>query len=174
VESLIRWSCEDIKRQMDIHFKDKPGTPVPPALAADMHAALFAAGDCFGPTGAEDGARRLRTALDPTLRDLLRKSRSDKSLIRVGRAAAYAIAVTAQPGDDSKNLLGLLADHDDRAVVRLGKWALRRFDDQGDGGIHPPAPPDVLSETPPRGGPVVDGTMPRLRPARRAAGRTVH
>ncbi|WP_328442759.1 hypothetical protein [Amycolatopsis sp. NBC_00438] len=137
VESLIRWSCQDIKRRMDIHFKDRPGTPVPPALAADMHAALFAAGDCFGPAGAEDGARRLRTALDPMLGDLLRKGQSDHSLVRVGRAAAYAIAVTAQPGDNSKNLLGLLADHADPAVVRLGKWALRRFDGQENGGVRP-------------------------------------
>jgi hypothetical protein len=133
VEQIMRRACERAKRWLDDDLR-RSSEPSP-AVAADMHAALFAIGDCFGAAGAEDGARRLRRpapGIDDILDDLLKISSKTETLYRVGRAAAYVVAVTAQTGDNSRTLLSrTLAEHHDEGTTRLCEWALKRFTKDG-------------------------------------------
>ncbi|MFF4805629.1 hypothetical protein ACFY1U_45885 [Streptomyces sp. NPDC001351] len=103
--------------------------------ASEMHAVLFAIGDCFGvpEEGAAAPARRLRAELAPTLGSLLAVSRTNPTVHRVARAAAYMVTVTAQSGDGSSyDLLGQLLDHQDQATKDLCNWARdNRFEKNG-------------------------------------------
>ncbi|MFI7487751.1 hypothetical protein ACIBXA_05135 [Micromonospora echinaurantiaca] len=126
-EQILNRACERAKYHFDWHLRQSNG--VPRGVVSEMHAALFAIGDCFGAVGAEEPARRLRNRLNPQLEDLLEKSAADASLHRVARAAAYLVAVTAEGGDGtSRPLLERVVHHPDRATAELGEWALRRFE----------------------------------------------
>ncbi len=109
----------------------------------EMHSALFAVADCFGVTGAEDRARRIRTNIEHILK-YLAEMEPGRGMIVAGatRAAAYALTMTAQPSqpggppDLSKVLLEKLSRHPDPVTARLSRWALSfRFAD--DGAIRP-------------------------------------
>jgi hypothetical protein len=99
------------------------------AQVTEMHAALFAVGDCFGATGAEEQARGIREDLRGMLVELVGKTlERPRELRRVARAAAYLLTVTAQPqvnGKDlSEELLEALSAHPDPVTNRLSEWAL--------------------------------------------------
>ncbi|WP_146772013.1 hypothetical protein [Lentzea atacamensis] len=131
VERVMREACERAKKKVDLALRESPHLPL--SLAAEMHAALFAVGDCYGTVGSEADARRLRRHLDPMLRELLELSSTNESLTRIGRAAAYTVAVTARDDDKSSRemLQHAVNDHQDEATARLCGWALGRFNDDG-------------------------------------------
>jgi hypothetical protein len=113
---------------------DKP----PKQRITELHATLFAIGDCFGVAGVEDRARAARERVRPVLEGLA-NARSPRARIlrRPTRAAAYLLTVTAQPvsggGKDlSRELLEKLSEHPDPVTKRFSDWALAfRFDDDG-------------------------------------------
>jgi hypothetical protein len=138
VELILEKACQRAKSAVD--EASAPNRSV----ASEMHAALFAVGDCFGVPGEgpKNRARSLRDALAPTIEDLLLRSRQAREqnpeldtnpYDRVARAAAYLITVTANADPQASfDLLKGLQDHPDPATSRLGKWALRnRFDNEG-------------------------------------------
>jgi hypothetical protein len=108
------------------------------SLTTEMHASLFAVGDCFGAaTGGELG-RDARDLLRPALTGLANATGDQAAMLRrPARAAAYLLALTAQPRqggrqDLSEELLGKLADHPDPVTSRLSRWVLSfRFADDG-------------------------------------------
>lgn len=108
----------------------------------EMHASLFAVGDCFGTEGAEGRAKDVRGALRDVLTALARmKGARAKMLRRPARAAAYLLTVTAQPRtsgkkDLSEELLEKLSAHPDPVAAKLSKWALSFRWDQ-DGAVRP-------------------------------------
>jgi hypothetical protein len=124
---------------MHAHANLKPvqGNPQR-AHITEMHASLFAVGDCFGVPGAEDRAKNVRDNLREILTDLA-TAEGDRALILgpAARAAAYLLVVTAQPRQDkdkdiSQELLKQLSAHSDPVTSRLSKWALTfRFADDG-------------------------------------------
>ena len=96
----------------------------------EMHASLFAVGDCFGAAGAEERARSVRERLRPILTKLA-DAKGDRAMIlrRPARAAAYLLTVTAQPAhvgrtDLSQELLERLRNHPDPVTAKLSRWAL--------------------------------------------------
>jgi hypothetical protein len=111
----------------------------PRSHVTEMHASLFAVGDCFGVAGAEARARSARDRLRPILEDLAGMTGDPRATIlrRPARAAAYLLTVTAQPRaggkkDLSEELLEKLSRHPDPVTARLSRWALSfRFDSEG-------------------------------------------
>jgi hypothetical protein len=115
---------------------------VPRAHLTEMHASLFAVGDCFGVAGAGDQARKVRERLRPILTDLA-TAEGDRAtrLRRPARAAAYLLTVTAQPAADgrkdlSKELLEKMSHYPDAPTAGLSRWALS-FRFAPDGEIRP-------------------------------------
>jgi hypothetical protein len=108
----------------------------------ELHASLFAVGDCFGVTGAGVRAADAREKLRHVLTDLANmEGDSANRLRRPARAAAYLLTVTAQPkvGDKedlSQELLEKLSQHKDTVTARLSQWALS-FRFAPDGSIRP-------------------------------------
>jgi hypothetical protein len=101
----------------------------------EMHAALFAVGDCFGSADVEERAGRARDSLRPILLRLA-DARGDRARIlqQAARAAAYLLAVTAQPGrrDFSQELLQKLTGYPDPVTSDFSSWVLSfRFTDDG-------------------------------------------
>jgi hypothetical protein len=124
----IERSCKQAEHALTRAMSEQ--VAVPRAAVSEMHAALFAAGDCFGVAGGESGAKRLRNSLDTMLDRLLKLSDvPNADLHPVGRAAAYFLAMTLQSGDAEarEKLTRYRDDHCDRAVRELCSWALRRF-----------------------------------------------
>jgi hypothetical protein len=128
IERILKLACQRAKRRLDSRADDPPRGAI-----SEMHAALFACGDCFGVPGAESQARRLRTALNGMLHELLARSRDMPALNRVAHAATYFVTVTAQTRDGtSQQILENLEDHPDLTTSSLSKWALEhRFDSKG-------------------------------------------
>jgi len=96
----------------------------------EMHASLFAVGDCFGAWGAGERARNARERLRPILTDLA-GAQGDRAqtLRRPIQATAYLLTVTAQPTvgnrkDLSQELLEGLSHSPDPVTARLSRWAL--------------------------------------------------
>ncbi|MFJ5543794.1 hypothetical protein [Micromonospora chalcea] len=134
-EVTLQYACRAAKNRLDAYLDRSEQAPR--AVASEMHAALFAIGDCFGADGADVQAARVRAALDRDLADLFQKSRRDPSLYRVGRAAAYLIAVTTRRSDDSsRSMLEGMVDHPDPVTGQLASWALRRFDGETFRALH--------------------------------------
>jgi hypothetical protein len=137
VENDLVEGCKTAYANLEL---DKRPTIQPPRTRiTEMHAALFAVGDCFGVVSAEDIAGRVRKQLEAILTALAGEKDSD--LYRVVRAVAYALIFTAQPRkgrrkDFSHDLLEKLQDHPDREVARLSSWALG-FRFAPDGQIRP-------------------------------------
>ena len=111
----------------------------PPALITELHAALFAIGDCFGPREAADEARNVRNLISTMLRELVTEQKTLSDEMRpIARAIAYLLTVTAQPRttpmrpDLAQELLMVLKDHTDEVTRKLSEDALNfRFTAQG-------------------------------------------
>lgn len=111
---------------------------VPRADLTEMHASLFAVGDCFGVTGAEEQARKVRERLRHILVDVATAEGNRATMLRrPARAAAYLLTATAQPAaagskDLSQELLEKMKLHPDPSTARLSRWALSfRFGPDG-------------------------------------------
>jgi hypothetical protein len=145
VESVLTRACLHAYARLkldQIPEKDVDQIPedqVPPrSHITEVHASLFAVGDCFGVPGFEDLAGNARETLSPILTELasMRGTRA-KILRRPARAAAYLLTVTAQPArrgkpDLSQVLLEKLSEHPDPVTARLSEWALSfRFAEDG-------------------------------------------
>ena len=105
----------------------------------EMHALLFAVGDCFGSADADDRAEEARNLLRPILTTLADATGDRARLLRqVARAAAYLLTVTAQHGrnDLSQQLLQRLAGYPDRVTSDFSNWVLN-FRFSGDGKVQP-------------------------------------
>jgi TIR domain len=117
---------------------------VPPLRShvSEMHASLFAVGDCFGVVGAEKRAKSAREELRAVLIELAGlEDDSALMLRRAATAAAYLLTVTAQPRegmqrDLSQELLEQLSRHPDPVTSRLSAWALS-FRFAPDGTVRP-------------------------------------
>jgi hypothetical protein len=137
-ETTLISSCEQAYRALrldELAYDQRP----PRARVTEMHASLFAVGDCFGVPGAEERAQSARKRLRPILEDLATMT-APRGLIvrRAARAAAYLLTVTAQPRADgrkdlSEELLEKFCAHPDPVTSKLSKWALSfRFADGGE------------------------------------------
>lgn len=123
--------------------REAPKDTVPPqALRTELHACLYAVGDCFGVPGAEAWAGTTRDELRDML-EVLAKARDPRARIlrRAARAAAYLLTVTAQScsrgeTDFSKDMLEELSNHPDSVTSRFSKWALE-FRFAPDGSVRP-------------------------------------
>jgi len=138
VEASLTRSCEHAYQNLKLG--ELPADERPPrSHVTEMHASLFAVGDCFGVAGAEARARSARDRLRPILEDLAGMTQEPRAtfLRRPARAAAYLLTVTAQPRvhgkkDLSEELLEKLREHPDPVTARLSRWALSfRFDPDG-------------------------------------------
>jgi hypothetical protein len=119
--------------------RELSGVERPPrALITELHASLYAVGDCLGVRGAEARAATARDELRGVLTGLVQvQPPRARILSRPARAAAYLLTVTAQPcfggTDSSKAMLEQLGDHPDAVTRRFSKWALGfRFAPDGD------------------------------------------
>lgn len=105
----------------------------------ELHAVLFAIGDCYGVKGAEAEAREIRERLRSILSDLVTKRQTtDKPRYPLARAIAYLLTFTAQPRrpdgelDFSEMLLQDLREHPDPVTQNFTRWALQfRFSPGG-------------------------------------------
>jgi hypothetical protein len=139
-DQLVR-ACQQAYRKLRLN--ETPDDTAPPrSHITEMHAALFAIGDCFGVEGAEERAKSARDALRGILTDLANLDGNRARILRrATRAAAYLLAFTAQPrkGQDkdlSEILLERLAGHPDEVTAQLSRWALD-FRFAPDGTIRP-------------------------------------
>lgn len=130
-------ACEDAYANMS--WDSAEGKP-PRSHITELHSSLFAVADCFGAAGGSERGRDARALLRPVLMSLAEMD-GDQALIlrRPARAAAYLLAVTAQPRvngrkDLSEQLLEKLANHPDPVTQRLSTWVLS-FRFAGDGSI---------------------------------------
>jgi hypothetical protein len=140
VETALTNACEHAYRNLR-RGETLPGG-VPRADLTEMHASLFAVGDCFGVAGAEEQARKVREKLRHILVDLA-NAEGDRArmLRRPAKAAAYLLTATAQPAADgekdlSQELLEKMSHYPDAPTARLSRWALS-FRFARDGGIRP-------------------------------------
>jgi hypothetical protein len=111
------------------------------ARVSELHAALFAVGDCFGVPGAEAQAQTAREVLREILTQLVNPELPQALVLRrPARAAAYLLTVTAQPcsagKDFSREMLEKLREHPDPVTSRFSKWALG-FRFGPDGSVRP-------------------------------------
>ncbi|GAB3275629.1 hypothetical protein GCM10027589_00930 [Actinocorallia lasiicapitis] len=96
----------------------------------ELHAVLFAIGDCFGAQRESAETQRLRLTLEPHLRVLALEPSDNPRQYLYTRALAYLLAVTAQdrqkPGvpDLSQELLEHLRGHQDPITRNLSAWIL--------------------------------------------------
>ena len=141
VEDQLVRACQQAYRKLRLN--ETPGDVAPPrSHITEMHASLFAIGDCFGVEGAEARAKSARYALRGILTDLANLD-GDRARIlrRATRAAAYLLTFTAQPRESgekdlSEELLERLARHPDEVTAQLSQWALD-FRFAPDGRIRP-------------------------------------
>jgi hypothetical protein len=132
VENYLSDSCHHAYSNL----KDNPSA----AQIAEMHAALFAVGDCFGATEVnEDEARRMRESVRGVLTKLISSGRTEHdSLYPVSRACAYLLTFmilprVGQAEDLAETLLKELSKHPDRITRQLSRWALRnRLNEDGE------------------------------------------
>jgi hypothetical protein len=121
--------CEGFERARTAFLANEPTRD----LISEVHAALFAVGDCFGVPGAESSATRVRERVDGSMCELALAC-TDVRVSRIPRSAAYLVAVTARPSD--RALLDRLTRHPDPVTGQVAAWALRaRF--EADGSVRP-------------------------------------
>jgi len=137
VETDLANACEHAYKNVQRGETAPDG--VPRADLTEMHASLFAVGDCFGVTGAEEQARKAREKLRHILIDVATaEGDRAKMLRRPARAIAYLLTATAQraaPGskDLSQELLEKMSHYPDPSTARLSRWALSfRFTPEGE------------------------------------------
>jgi hypothetical protein len=103
----------------------------------ELHAAVFAVGDCFGDPAAAREAERIRLRLDPTLTAMVQaatKPEYQEHLIPIARALAYLIATTAHVRTaESEKLLHMLDKVDDEPTQIMREWGLRRVSEENRG-----------------------------------------
>ncbi|SEH03889.1 hypothetical protein SAMN05444920_14712 [Nonomuraea solani] len=128
VSRILKDAC--IKAYYELERLEKEDLVSKPQTS-ELHAALFAVGDCFGATGAEAEARDIRHRLERMLQEIVHKSkhRHSPSYVPVLRATAYLLVVTAQPQigaeeDLSHRLLTELSKDADEPTADLSRWAL--------------------------------------------------
>jgi hypothetical protein len=141
VESDLTMACEHAWE--NLQFDRYPADYEPPrSHVSEMHASLFAVGDCFGIAEDRERARVVRERLRPILTQLASAEGYRAEILRrPARAAAYLLTVTAQPSYDGKpdlsqELLEKLSRHPDRMTAKLGRW-VRSFRFAADGSIRP-------------------------------------
>ncbi|HEY1920385.1 MAG TPA: hypothetical protein VGH27_32855 [Streptosporangiaceae bacterium] len=128
VEGDLVRGCQDAYANLGLG--DDMNQEPPRTRITEMHAALFAVGDCFGVPGAQDRAQRVREELRPIVTSLVTMPVPRAAILhRAVRAAAYLLVFTAQPAeggakDLSQELLEQLRSHPDREVASLSRWAL--------------------------------------------------
>jgi hypothetical protein len=139
-DDLVR-ACTSAYRNLGL--KGLAETEKPPrSQITEVHASLFAVGDCFGVAGVEDRARSARERLRGILTDLAEATGERARIMRrAARAAAYLLTVTAQDRegtqpDLSEVLLDKLKGHPDEVTARLSRWALS-FRFAPDGTVRP-------------------------------------
>lgn len=109
------------------------------AQVHEMHAALFAVGDCYGAADvAEEHVRHIRERLREVLVGLVAGPLINRTaLFSVSRAAAYLLTFMPLPRRDGKidmaeELLTKLREHPDEITRELSDWALaNRFGENG-------------------------------------------
>jgi hypothetical protein len=113
------------------------------AQIQEMHAALFAVGDCFGASDVpEQEVRRMREDIREVLTGLVGSQLiSDASFFPVSRSAAYLLTFLVLPRRDNEidlaeNLLAVLCKNPDETTRELSQWALKNRIAQ-DGSISP-------------------------------------
>ena len=106
-----------------------------------LHAALFAAADCYGAIGAEKDARGVRDALEPILTGIVdtQMTTAESTRYPIARALVYLLTFMAfaPPSRDdmdlSQKLLMRLADHPDSVTADFCRWSLGfRFGPHGE------------------------------------------
>jgi hypothetical protein len=124
VERLLTEGCQ-------VAYRNLSGNPSQ-AQIHEMHAALFAVGDCYGATGvAQDEVRRVRDNIQELLIGLAESELTfNTSLFAVSRATAYLLAFMMLPREHNKidlaeKLLGKLQGHPDSVTRELSSWALK-------------------------------------------------
>jgi hypothetical protein len=134
-------ACVQAHRRLEPHATPDDAYPAR-SQVTELHASLFAVGDCFGVPGAGARAADAREKLRHVLTDLatMEGDRANR-LRRPARAAAYLLTVTAQPAaggkeDLSQELLDKLSQHKDTVTASLSQWALS-FRFAPDGSIRP-------------------------------------
>jgi hypothetical protein len=141
VEDDLTHACLNAYRNLGLSQLADADEP-PRSRITEVHASLFAIGDCFGVPGVEDRARSARERLRPVLTDLAEATdKRAMTMRRASRAAAYLLTVTAQPKENGKTdlsqeLLEKLRDHPDEVTARLSRWALS-FRFAPDGSVRP-------------------------------------
>jgi hypothetical protein len=137
VARILTTACNDAHAKLIAPDRDPTSAEI-----SEMHAALFALGDCFGAGfGAPDvpGATRIvRRETEDTLRDLVTGGQiSSRERHLIARAVAYLLTVSAQDQehnqkDISQELLEELGKHPDEVTREFSKWALSfRFGKDG-------------------------------------------
>ena len=98
----------------------------------EMHAALFAVGDCYGASDVpEKEARQIREDIRDVLTGLVGNELfNDTSFFSVSRAAAYLLTFLVLPRRDNEidlaeSLLTVLCEHPDETTRELSQWALK-------------------------------------------------
>jgi len=137
-EESLTHACRDAYSSV-LKTPDLP----PRARMSELHASLFAIGDCFGSAGVEgDRARSVRATMAPILKNLA-GAEGEMALVARGatRAAAYLLTVMAQPReggrpDLSQELLERMTHHPDEVTARISRWAVS-FRFAPDGTVRP-------------------------------------
>jgi hypothetical protein len=141
VGSDLSNACEHVWRNLNLDQIPNDCSP-PRSYVSELHAALFAVGDCFGIPGDRERARAVRERLRTILTQLASAEGARAIILRrPARAAAYLLTVTAQPtyggkSDLSQELLEKLRQHPDPMTAKLSQWALS-FRFAADGSIRP-------------------------------------
>ena len=142
------WTETALTSACDLAYKNlkldelAPDMHPPRSRVTEVHASLFAVGDCFGVAGAEERAKSARDRLRPILEDLADMPQPRALMLRrAARAAAYLLTVTAQPRisgqkDFSEELVEKLRSHPDPVTRKLSRWALS-FRFAPDGSVRP-------------------------------------
>jgi hypothetical protein len=118
------------------NLRDEPTA----AQIAEMHAALFAVGDCFGaPEVDEEDVRRMREGVLGVLTKLVSSGvTTQNELYQVSRACAYLLTFMLLPRegpaeDPAETLLKELSKHPDKTTRQLSRWALKnRLNESGE------------------------------------------
>lgn len=131
VEHYLSDSCHHAYSNL----KDNPTD----AQIAEMHAALFAVGDCFGATEINQGdVWRMREGVRGVLTKLISSGVTEqKSFYPISRACAYLLTFMILPRegrteDLAETLLKELSKHPDKITRQLSRWALQnRLNESG-------------------------------------------
>lgn len=124
VEQALKTAFQEARENLERNLRQNTLTR---DLVSELHAILFAIGDCFGALGAEAAARRMRRFLHEQRLWTLVDQCGTADLAPIARAAAYLLTVTTQ-SDDRLKLEELSVNHLDEPTRAACEWALaRRF-----------------------------------------------